>query len=72
MRDTKVDANVIQQQNGLEPSVSSTQKQSARVGSGFHIGSSDGDYAPSPSHTTGRAVFRIRRLNPAALRRGNG
>ena len=30
------------------------------------IGSSDGDCAPSPSHTTGRAVFRIRRLNSAA------
>ena len=27
------------------------------------IGSSDGDCAPPPSHTTGRAVFRIRRLN---------
>ena len=37
------------------------------------IGSSDGDCAPSPSHTTGRAVFRIRRLNPAAsLRRKIG
>ena len=33
------------------------------------IGSSDGDCAPSPSHTTGRAVFRIRRLNPAASSR---
>ncbi len=31
------------------------------------IRSSDGDVAPSPSHTTGRAVFRIRRLNPAAI-----
>jgi len=29
------------------------------------IRSSDGDCAPSPSHTTGRAVFRIRRLKPA-------
>ncbi len=28
---------------------------------------SDRDCARSPSHTTGRAVFRIRRLNPAAL-----
>ncbi len=34
------------------------------------IGSSDGDCAPPPSHTTGRAVFRIRRLNPAASSRG--
>jgi len=34
------------------------------------IGWSDGDCAPSPSHTTGRAVFRIRRLNPAASGRG--
>ena len=31
------------------------------------IGSSAGDCAPAPSHTTGRAVFRIRRLNAAAL-----
>jgi hypothetical protein len=31
------------------------------------IGSSAGDYAPAPSHTTVRAVFRIRRLNPAAF-----
>jgi hypothetical protein len=31
------------------------------------IGSSDGDCVPSPSHTTGHAVFRIRRLNPAAF-----
>ena len=31
------------------------------------IGSSDGDCAPSPSHTTVRTVFRIRRLNPAAV-----
>ena len=30
------------------------------------IGSGAGDCAPAPSHTTGRAVFRIRRLNPAA------
>jgi hypothetical protein len=29
------------------------------------IGSSDGDCAPSPSHTTGHAVFRIRRLKQA-------
>src|SRR5205823_4585275 len=29
--------------------------------------SSAGDFAPAPSHTTGRAVFRIRRLNAAAL-----
>ena len=29
------------------------------------IGSGDGDCGPSPSHTTGRAVFRIRRLKPA-------
>src|SRR5450631_290952 len=33
------------------------------------IGSSDRDFARSPSHTTGRAVFRIRRLNSAALTR---
>ena len=25
-----------------------------------------GDCAPAPSHTTGRTVFRIRRLDPAA------
>ena len=31
------------------------------------IGSGAGDCAPAPSHTTGRAVFRIRRLNAAAL-----
>ena len=31
------------------------------------IGSSAGDCAPTPSHTTGHTVFRIRRLNPAAL-----
>ena len=31
------------------------------------IGSSDGDCAPPPSHTTGHAVFRIRRLNQAAF-----
>lgn len=30
------------------------------------IGSGAGDCAPAPSHTTGRAVFRIRRLNAAA------
>jgi hypothetical protein len=30
------------------------------------IATSEGDCAPSPSHTTGRAVFSIRRLNPAA------
>ena len=35
------------------------------------IGSSAGDCAPAPSHTTGRAVFRIRRLNSAAHRRKN-
>jgi len=29
------------------------------------IGSGDGDCAPAPSHTTGRAVFRIRRLKQA-------
>jgi len=34
---------------------------------GVEIGSSDGDCAPSPSHTTGRAVFRIRRLKPGVL-----
>jgi len=33
----------------------------------IHIGWSAGDCAPAPSHTTGRAVFRIRRLNPATL-----
>jgi radical SAM protein len=32
------------------------------------IGWSAGDCAPAPSHTTGRAVFRIRRLNSAAVR----
>ena len=32
-----------------------------------HIRSSGRDCARPPSHTTGRAVFRIRRLNPAAL-----
>jgi hypothetical protein len=31
------------------------------------IGSGAGDCAPAPSHTTGRAVFRIRRLNAAAF-----
>ncbi len=31
------------------------------------IGSGDGDCAPAPSHTTGRTVFRIRRLDPAAF-----
>ena len=25
----------------------------------------DGDFAPQPDHTTGRAAFRIRWLNPA-------
>jgi predicted nucleic acid-binding protein len=40
------------------------------VGRAPSIGSSDGDCAPPPSHTTGHAVFRIRRLNPAALLRG--
>ena len=33
-------------------------------------GSGDGDCAPPPFHTTGRAVFRIRRLNAAALASG--
>jgi hypothetical protein len=37
------------------------------VGRVAQIGWSAGDCAPAPSHTTGRAVFRIRRLNPAAL-----
>ncbi len=32
------------------------------------IGSGTGDCAPAPSHTTGRTVFRIRRLDPAAYR----
>src|SRR5208283_789030 len=36
------------------------------------IGSGAGDCAPAPSHTTGRAVFRIRRLNSAAHRRKIG
>jgi hypothetical protein len=39
------------------------------LGRFFHlpaIGSSDGDCAPPPSHTTGCAVCRIRRLNSAA------
>jgi len=31
------------------------------------IGSSDRDCARSPSHTTGHAVFRIRRLEPAII-----
>ena len=31
------------------------------------IGSGDGDCAPAPSHTTGHTVFRIRRLDPAAV-----
>ena len=31
------------------------------------IGSGTGDCAPAPSHTTGRTVFRIRRLDPAAV-----
>ena len=30
------------------------------------IGSGDGDCVPAPSHTTGRTLFRIRRLDPAA------
>ncbi len=38
-----------------------------KVGRTAGIGSSAGDCAPAPSHTTGYAVFRIRRLNPAAL-----
>jgi len=33
------------------------------------IGSSDGDCAPSSSHTTGRVVFRIRRWNRQPNRR---
>src|ERR1039458_3535176 len=41
----------------------------SHVGRAPSIGSSDGDCAPPPSHTTGHAVFRIRRLNPAALLR---
>ena len=36
---------------------------------GAKIGWSAGDCAPAPSHTTGHAVLRIRRLNPAALTR---
>ena len=40
---------------------------SRSVGRSILIGSSDGDCAPSPSHTTGDAVFRIRRLNPGTL-----
>ena len=42
---------------------------SASGGSGTYvwIRSSDRDCARSPSHTTGRAVFRIRRLNPAVF-----
>ena len=39
----------------------------AMVGRTPWIGWSAGDCAPAPSHTTGRAVFRIRRLNPATL-----
>jgi len=35
------------------------------------IGWSAGDFAPTPSHTTGRAVFRIRRLNAAVLLHGD-
>ena len=31
------------------------------------IGSGAGDCAPAPSHTTGHTVFRIRRLDPAAI-----
>ena len=42
----------------------------AAVGRVARIGSGDGDCAPPPSHTTGHAVFRIRRLNPAALTHG--
>jgi hypothetical protein len=34
------------------------------------IGSEEQDCACSSSHTTGRAVFRIRRLNAAALGHG--
>jgi hypothetical protein len=36
------------------------------------IGSGAGDCAPAPSHTTGHAVCRIRRLNAAASRRKVG
>ena len=39
----------------------------ATSGAQHLIGSGAGDCAPAPSHTTGRAVFRIRRLNAAAL-----
>jgi hypothetical protein len=38
--------------------------QTIRTGA---IGLSDGDCAPPPSHTTGHAVFRIRRLNQRAF-----
>ena len=38
-----------------------------RVSGGGLIGSGTGDCAPAPSHTTGRTVFRIRRLDPAAV-----
>ena len=38
-----------------------------RSRNGGTIGSGAGDCAPAPSHTTGHAVFRIRRLNAAAL-----
>jgi len=41
-------------------------------GAGCQIGSSGGDCAPPPSHTTGHAVFRIRRLNqPLSLRQAS-
>lgn len=36
------------------------------------IGSGAGDCAPAPSHTTGRAVFRIQRLNAATLGQTGG
>ena len=39
-------------------------RKSGRIGSGA------GDCAPAPSHTTGRAVFRIRRLNAATIYMG--
>ena len=42
-------------------------RRSCSVAWASWIGLSDGDCAPSPSHTTGRAVFRIRRLNAAGF-----
>jgi hypothetical protein len=50
--------------------IGSSQRLKDSCAAGWQIGSSDGDCAPPPSHTTGHAVFRIRRLNPAALLRG--